>query len=150
MEGNAGIEKEGSGNGMKALDYLTYAEYLQTDHWREIRAAAKEHKDMKHGMWLNWLAENCREISQQTASRYMQLYEKIKPNYALMSNLTCRNPRRREERRPTLARPCKGWTSHLTRARERRANTRVPYIALLKSHLTRAQARGKASRRLEG
>jgi len=25
---------------MKALEYMTYAEYLQTDHWKGIRAAA--------------------------------------------------------------------------------------------------------------
>jgi 5-methylcytosine-specific restriction endonuclease McrA len=26
--------------GYKAIEYLTYEEYLQTDHWRQVRAAA--------------------------------------------------------------------------------------------------------------
>ena len=30
----------------------------------------------EHGEWLDWLAENCPEISHDTASRYMKLYEK--------------------------------------------------------------------------
>ena len=41
-----------------------------------------------HGEWLFWLAENCPEISQQTISNYMRLYEKIGANYQLISNLT--------------------------------------------------------------
>ena len=41
-----------------------------------------------HGTWLPWLAENCPEISDRTAQRYMALYEEYKTNPTLMSNLT--------------------------------------------------------------
>ena len=43
---------------------------------------------LPHGEWLPWLAKNCPEISQQTASRYVQTYNKAQSNYALMSNLS--------------------------------------------------------------
>ena len=42
----------------------------------------------QHGEWLPWLADNCAEISQQTASNYMRLYDKAASNYQLIGNLT--------------------------------------------------------------
>jgi N6-adenosine-specific RNA methylase IME4 len=42
----------------------------------------------QHGEWLPWLAENCPEISQRTAYRYTELYEKFRDsNLSLMANL---------------------------------------------------------------
>jgi hypothetical protein len=34
--------------------------------------AAKKSPDMKHGMWLKWLSENC-DVSERHANRYMEL-----------------------------------------------------------------------------
>jgi len=46
----------------------------------------------QHGEWLDWLAMNCLEISHDTATRYMKVYDKMfaldKTNYALVRNLT--------------------------------------------------------------
>jgi len=44
----------------------------------------------QHGEWLEWLGENCPEISQQTTSNYMRTYQKMidYPNYQLIGNLT--------------------------------------------------------------
>ena len=42
----------------------------------------------QHGEWLPWLAEYCPEISQRTAYRYTELYEKFRDsNLSLMANL---------------------------------------------------------------
>lgn len=45
---------------------------------------------VKHGEWLDWLAENCSEITVRTAQRYIGMYEKLSvhPNTTLVSYLT--------------------------------------------------------------
>ena len=45
---------------------------------------------VKHGEWLGWLAENCSEITDRTARRYMATYDKGAklPDWTLMSDLT--------------------------------------------------------------
>ena len=48
---------------------------------------------VKHGEWLDWLAENCPEISHDTATRYVKTYHGLRglvndSNYALVRNLT--------------------------------------------------------------
>ena len=43
----------------------------------------------QHGEWLEWLGENCPEISQRTAYNYIETYEKlIGTNLQLVANLT--------------------------------------------------------------
>jgi hypothetical protein len=46
--------------------------------------------NVKHGEWLDWLAENCSEITVRTAQRYIGMYEKLSvhPNTTLVSHLT--------------------------------------------------------------
>ena len=45
---------------------------------------------VKHGEWLDWLAENCSEIADRTARRYMATYDKgVKlGDWTLLSDLT--------------------------------------------------------------
>jgi hypothetical protein len=51
--------------------------------WRYKAAKQK----CQHGAWLEWLGENCPEITVKTAERYMALYEKGLSNSTLLSNL---------------------------------------------------------------
>ena len=45
---------------------------------------------------IYFLADNCPEISQPTAFRYMSLYKKCEANYSLMNNLTPKTENYRE------------------------------------------------------
>jgi len=58
-------------------------------HVAQVGAFLVAAKDKcQHGEWLDWLKENCPEITQPTAWRYTKLYEKAKSNYSLLNNLT--------------------------------------------------------------
>jgi len=60
-------------------------------HVAQVGAFLVAAKDKcQHGEWLPWLAENCPEISHDTATRYMKTYDKMldESNYARMRNLT--------------------------------------------------------------
>ena len=46
----------------------------------------------QHGQWLEWLSENCPEVSERTARRYMELYNKAISNRSLMSDLNNMTP----------------------------------------------------------
>ena len=41
----------------------------------------------EHREWLDWLAENCPEITRMTAWRYMEAYKKMSSNVTLMLHL---------------------------------------------------------------
>ena len=43
---------------------------------------------VKHGEWLDWLAENCPEITRMTANNYMRLYQRAESNVNLILHLT--------------------------------------------------------------
>lgn len=43
----------------------------------------------QHGEWLNWLVQNCPQISQRTAYNYIEIYDELKDaNLQLVANLT--------------------------------------------------------------
>ena len=43
---------------------------------------------VNHGEWLDWLAENCSEISERTHNNYVRLYNVHQANPQLIADLT--------------------------------------------------------------
>ena len=52
------------------------------------KTSASREQLVKRGEWLDWLAENCPEITRTTAWNYMKLYEKANSNVQLIEHLT--------------------------------------------------------------
>ena len=76
----------------KRTDLVAECNQVGTPTYSELginKMQASREQLVKRGEWLDWLAENCPEITRMTANNYMRLYQRAElPNTNLSSYLT--------------------------------------------------------------